>query len=135
MKTRGGKNQTYAHGRPERRAVRFTISSAWEHTEWEYSCHLNEDDNTLVSLPFGIRTEYVYDDNGEQVSAREAYSDGCASFSLDAEGCLIWKDEKENAGEGMRFEKIADEPTITGSIEDGSHISRVGACAALPFKA
>lgn len=45
------------------------------------------------------------------------------------------KNQTYNAGEGMRFEKIADEPTITGSIEDGSHISRVGACAALPFKA
>ncbi len=45
------------------------------------------------------------------------------------------KKQTYNAGEGMRFEKIADEPTITGSIEDGSHISLVGACAALPFKA
>ena len=100
-------------------------SSAWENTEWEYSCYFHGEDNTLVSMPFGTRTEYVYDDNGEPVSAKEVYSDGCAVFSLDTDGRLIWQDEKENAGEGMRFVKLSDEPTINGSIEDGSYILRV----------
>ena len=99
-------------------------SSAWEHTEWEYSCFYHKEDNSLVSMPFGIRTEYVYDDNGEMVSSKEVYNDGCAAFSLDADGRLIWTDEKENAGEGMRFTKPSDEPAITGSIEDGSYILR-----------
>ncbi|MBR4500298.1 MAG: hypothetical protein IKP22_00190 [Clostridia bacterium] len=87
-------------------------SSAWENTEWEYSCFYHSEDNTLVSMPFGIRTEYVYDDNGEQVSAKEVYRDGCAAFSRDADGCLVWKDEKENAGNGMRFVKTSgpDDP-------------------------
>ena len=100
-------------------------SSAWENTEWEYSCHFHEEDNTLVSLPFGIRTEYVYDDNGELVSAKEVYNDGSAVFSLDADGRLIWQDEKENAGEGMRFVKPSAEPVITGTIENGSYILQV----------
>ncbi|MBR3740383.1 MAG: hypothetical protein IKN04_07960 [Clostridia bacterium] len=85
-------------------------SSAWEHSEWEYSCYYHEENNTVVSVPFGIRTEYVYGDNGELVSATEAYNDGEAVFSLDEEGKLIWLDEKENAGDGMRFEKIPEEP-------------------------
>ena len=85
-------------------------SSAWEHSEWEYSCYYHEEDNTVVSMPFGTRTEYVYGDNGELLSATEAYNDGEAVFSLDEEGKLIWLDEKENAGDGMRFEKIPEEP-------------------------
>ena len=85
-------------------------SSAWEHSEWEYSCYYHEENNTAVSMPFGTRTEYVYGDDGELVSATEAYNDGTATFLLDDEGCLIWQDEKENAGEGMRFEKLPEEP-------------------------
>ncbi len=83
-------------------------SSAWEHSEWEYSCYYNEEDDTVVSVPFGTRTEYVYGDNGELVSATEAYNDGAATFLLDEEGYLIWWDEKENAGEGMRFDQIPE---------------------------
>lgn len=87
-------------------------SSAWEHTEWEYSCFYHDEDHTLVSMPFGTRTEVVYDENGEQTSATEVYNDGEAIFSLDEEGKLIWLDEKENAGEGMRFEKLPEEPAV-----------------------
>ena len=47
-------------------------------------------------------------DDGELVSATEIYSDGSATFSLDGEGKLIWRDEKENAGDGMLFEKVSD---------------------------
>ncbi len=91
-------------------------SSAWEHTEWEYSCYYHEDDGTLVSMPFGTRTEYVYSDDGEIVSATEAYSDGEAAFCLDEEGCLIWLDGKENAGEGMRFVRVPDETPQFGTV-------------------
>ena len=85
-------------------------SSAWEYSEWEYSCYYHEEDNTVVSVPFGTRTEYVYGEDGELASATEAYNDGAATFLLDEEGYLIWRDEKENAGEGMRFEKLPEEP-------------------------
>ena len=85
-------------------------SSGWEHSEWEYSCYYHEEDSTVVSMPFGTRTEYVYGDDGELASATEAYDDGAATFLLDEEGYLIWRDEKENAGEGMRFERIPEEP-------------------------
>lgn len=84
--------------------------SAWEHSEWQYSCYYHEEDNTVVSMPFGTRTEYVYGEDGALVSATEAYNDGAATFLLDEEGYLIWQDEKENAGEGMRFEKLPEEP-------------------------
>ena len=60
-------------------------NSAAEHTEWEYSCFYHDEDHTLVSMPFGTRTEVVYDENGEQTSATEVYNDGSAVFSLDEE--------------------------------------------------
>lgn len=83
-------------------------SSAWECTTWEYSCHYNEESGTMLSVPFGSRTEWVYDDNGEVTSAKTVYDDGVAAFSLDEEGNLIWEDQKENAGEGMKFIRVSD---------------------------
>ena len=91
-------------------------SSAWEHTEWQYSCYYHEEDNKLVAVPFGIRTEYVYGDDGELVSATDIYDDGEAVFFLDEKGYLIWQDQKDNAGEGMRFEKLPDEPAAEETI-------------------
>ena len=81
-------------------------SSAWETTQWEYSCFYHEDDNTVVSMPFGTKTDLVFDDNGNETSAAVAYEDGQATFKIDEEGHLIWIDEKENAGDGMHFEKV-----------------------------
>ena len=101
-------------------------SSAWEHTEWEYSCFYHDEDHTLVSMPFGTRTEVVYDENGEQTSATEVYNDGEAIFSLDEEGKLIWLDEKENAGDGMRFEKLPEEPAVLSFATIGEAMTSEG---------
>ena len=101
-------------------------SSAWEHTEWEYSCFYHDEDHTLVSMPFGTRTEVVYDENGEQTSATEVYNDGEAIFSLDEEGKLIWLDEKENAGDGMRFEKLPEEPAVLSFATIGEAMASEG---------
>ena len=92
-------------------------SSAWETTEWEYSCFYHEDDNTLVSMPFGSRTDLVYDDNGNETSATTVYDDGQATFKIDENGHLIWIDEKENAGDGMLFEKLDVAETVDGAEE------------------
>ena len=84
-------------------------AGASEQTEWEYSCYYHEDDDTAVSLPFGIRTEVVLGEDGGIASFTEVYNDGEAVFSLDADGHLLWQDLKENEGEGLRFEKIPAE--------------------------
>ncbi len=84
-------------------------SSAWEQSRWEYSCYYDENSRTMTSLPFGLRTDFVYDEAGEVVSATEVYDDGEATFSLDGEGYVLWADAKENAGEGLRFERLPDE--------------------------
>ena len=93
-------------------------SSAWECTEWSYACYVHEEEGTLVSTPFGIRSELVFGDDGEPASVTDVYNDGEAVFSLDEEGYLIWQDEKENAGEGMRFEWVS-EILLTEEEADG----------------
>ena len=80
-------------------------SSAWEYTDWNYSCYYDPATNSLSGLPFGLRTDYVFDDAGNLLSATDVYDDGEADFRLDEEGYLIWEDHKEDAGAGMRFER------------------------------
>ena len=83
-------------------------SSAWDNTVWQYSCLYHGDDDTLVSMPFGLRTEFHYADD-DTVTSRDVYDDGSAVFSIDAEGYLHWLDEKEDAGKDMRFERAGEE--------------------------
>ena len=101
-------------------------SSAWEQSEWQYSCYYHDEDNTLVAVPFGTRTEYVYNDDGELASATEAYNDGAAVFLLDEKGYMIWQDEKENAGDGMRFEKLPEEPAALSFATIGDAMASEG---------
>ena len=44
----------------------------------------------------------VLSDNESEV----IYTDGSATFSINKHGQLIWKDEKENAGKGLKFDKM-----------------------------
>lgn len=80
--------------------------SASETAEWVYTCVFDEYENTLTCEGEGTCTDIVYDENGEQVSAETLYTDGAALFRIDENGCLVWDDLKEDAGEGMAFERI-----------------------------
>ncbi|MBR5751672.1 MAG: hypothetical protein IKX84_04700 [Clostridia bacterium] len=77
-------------------------------SEWEYSCLYDEETGTLVSLPFGVRREVMFDENGEFVSSDEIYEDGRATFLLDGEGRVRWLDEKDDAGRGLLFERLPE---------------------------
>lgn len=93
-------------------------SSAWEATTWEYACYYNAEKDTITSTPFGIKTELVFGDNGEEVSATVVYDDGVATFSIDEEGYMLWQDENENAGEALRFVQISDHVEVAGLDEE-----------------
>lgn len=82
---------------------------------WEYSGFYYADSDTVVTMPFGIKTDIVYNEDGTIASYRELYDDGEAVFSLDGDGYLIWQDLKENAGKGMRFEQVQYLPKIEDS--------------------
>ena len=87
-------------------------------SEWDYSCLYDEETGALKSLPYGVRREIVFDDNGEFVSSDEVYEDGEAYFFLDEEDRLTWVDEKDGAGEGLVFERLpAFEPLFSDMTE------------------
>lgn len=75
-----------------------------KYTVWEYSATYQAADNTLVCMPFGMK----YTDDMKNVSETiiNEYEDGDAVFSLDADGRLLWKDLKEDAGRGLAFTGI-----------------------------
>ena len=56
---------------------------------------------------------------GAAPQLRVVYEDGKAVFSLDAEGCLIWQDQNENAGEGLRFVRTGDYPEVAEELSVG----------------
>ena len=65
-----------------------------------------------------VADELVGDDSVIRLVSAE-YEDGQAKFFLDADGKLIWQDEKENAGDGMRFEETVITETVFDSEENG----------------
>ncbi|MBQ9042611.1 MAG: PASTA domain-containing protein [Eggerthellaceae bacterium] len=69
-------------------------SDAATATTWEYDCTL--DGNKLVAKKTGVKTEPGSD---------PAYKDGSATFAIDDAGKLTWKDDNEDAGKGLAFEK------------------------------
>ena len=88
-------------------------SSATESTMWEYNCFYNENDHSVASvLNNGIKTDMVFDENGELKSSTPVYEDGEAVFTLDEDNHLIWKDAKEDAGKDLHFEYVGPIPPI-----------------------
>ena len=53
--------------------------------------------NEIAILPFAV-------DYWRRFASRvTVYDNGVAEFYFDDEGCIGWKDEIENAGEGLQF--------------------------------
>lgn len=76
-------------------------SSAYETSEWQYTCTYDEYTATLVCDGTGIMEDVVYGDDGAE-ERTEVYTDGTAAFIM-REGTLTWLDQKEKAGDGMVF--------------------------------
>ena len=83
-------------------------SSAAQSVEWTYACAYDGDKNCLYSYMPGSKAVVTYAEGGGFDSVAPEYDDGEAKFFIDADGMLIWEDAKENAGEGMRFERGID---------------------------
>ena len=80
-------------------------SSAWECAEWNYACAYDGIKGEMRAYEPGVKAVVTYGEDGEVASRVTEYEDGAATFSIDGDGMLIWNDAKENAGEGMRFER------------------------------
>ncbi len=83
-------------------------SSAAQSVEWGYACAYDGDSKCLYTCMPGSKAVVTYAEDGDFDSAVTEYEDGEARFRIDGDGMLIWEDAKENAGEGMRFERGID---------------------------
>lgn len=78
---------------------------------WQYSCYYHEDTNTLLSVS-SSRTAYtIKPDTGDKVYGDAVYEgideeNQGTEFSIDADGFLIWKDDHDDAGAGLKFVNI-----------------------------
>ena len=80
-------------------------ASATEQAQWHYACTYDADQKALNSYEPGSKSVVTYGEGGDPVNTQVEYEDGQASFTLDETGHLHWADAKENAGEGMSFER------------------------------
>ena len=76
--------------------------------EWLYTCAYDKEQKALVTIPgeFNAKTRIFWDDEGYQTGRTTEYEDGAASFTVNEEGKLIWRDEKENAGADHAYMRI-----------------------------
>ncbi|MBR3015816.1 MAG: hypothetical protein IKH57_01850 [Clostridia bacterium] len=78
---------------------------------WEYACFYHADTDNLVSFR-SSRTNYTVNlEIGEKVIGDTVYDDmdeenQLTAFTIDADGFLIWKDGREDAGAGLKFANI-----------------------------
>ena len=91
-------------------------SSAWENSSWMMSGTF---DTETLQFEYHdcVRTDYVYDENGDVTSQTEVYTGG-HGFMTFAEGdplTLTWQDDQENVADGMVFEYV-------GAVPDGGNV-------------
>ena len=73
-------------------------TSATETVDWSYNCSFEE--GALVGDGQGVKT--VTTDGGK---AETVYEDGEVKFEITLNGMVLWRDAKEDAGDGLIFEK------------------------------
>ena len=78
---------------------------------WEYACFYHADTDNLVSFS-SSRTNFTVNlDTGVRIIGETVYEDideenQVSTFSIDADGFLIWKDGRGDAGAGLKFANI-----------------------------
>ena len=77
--------------------------SAAERTEWRYDCVYEPETGRMETYEPGSKETVTFAQDGSAERVRDEGFGGKASFILDDDGCLIWEDASEDAGEGMRF--------------------------------
>lgn len=86
-------------------------------TEWLYSgVSYDEVADELNTVETGIKTSYVFDEEGIIDDVVEEFDDGAASFRLTEDGKLVWRDYKETPGKNeITFErspKLIEAPSL-----------------------
>ena len=85
-------------------------SSAWENSVWEMSGMF---DSSVYRVDYGngVRTDYVYNDNGSVSSKKVAYKNSTGRVQFKDTKTLVWRDENEQDNGEMTFTKISDTAT------------------------
>ena len=78
-------------------------NSAAEVCEWSYFCLF--DGEKLMNHADGVNKDVTYAEDGSSTEVVN-YEDGAVTFELNEDNMILWNDEKENAGDGMAFEKV-----------------------------
>lgn len=105
-------------------------SSAAENSVWTMSGTFDADTLTF-EYGDGVRTNYVYKDDGEVESETEVYKDGHGTMTF-TDGdtiTLTWKDDVEDAGKDMVFEFAGTAPEESGQVGMPNPWSDVGSLA------
>ena len=95
-------------------------SSAWEESTWTMSGDFDPEE-LVFEYHDCVRTDYVYDDNGEIKSQEDVYTGG-HGFIVFAESdplSLTWQDDQEHMADGMVFE-------YTGMTPEGGETGEIG---------
>ena len=99
-------------------------SSASEHSEWTMSGKYDADSHVFAYTDC-VKKNVVFKEDGSVESEEEVYKDGSGTmtFSEGTEGpYLAWKDDKENAADGMNF-KFVREGGQTGMANPWSDVA------------
>lgn len=85
-----------------------TVSTGYGAEKWDYTCMYDPEQKALVSLDSesNVKSVIRLTEEGSEADREVTDTEAKAVFTLDEHGHLLWKDEKEDAGAGMEFEKI-----------------------------
>ena len=100
---------------PEEDCYRVLIlwgSSAWETTEWTYTCEYDAENDRLVA-DHVICANIVYDDDGNETRTVVLDEDCEAVFALNEEGKLVITNAADETLEGKAFERL---PEVEGDV-------------------
>ena len=93
-----------ASGKSDAKITVEWASSAWENTVWEMS-GMFDPSVYRVDYGNGVRTDYVYNDNGSVSSKKVAYKNSTGRIQFKDKKTLVWRDENEQDNGEMTFTK------------------------------
>lgn len=80
-------------------------SSAWEMTEWTYSCNYDPETQALRAV-HAVCDNVAYDSDGNETRENVFDKDVETVFSLDAEGKVVIQNAGSESLEGLAFERL-----------------------------
>ncbi len=95
---------------PEEDCYRVLIlwgSSAWETTEWTYTCEYDAENDRLTAVHM-ICANVVYEDSGEVIRTVVLDQDCETVFALNEKGKLVITDAADETLEGKAFEQLPE---------------------------